>query len=108
MMDTALKGIRVVENTVHLAGPYCGRLLAELGAEVIKVEPPNGEANRRSPPLVNGEALLYLYYNSGKKGVALDLKQERGREVFKDLIARSDVFLCNYRPGAMERLGLGY
>jgi len=108
MTDSALKGIRVVENTVHLAGPYCGRLLAELGAEVIKVEPPNGEANRRSPPLVNGEALLYLYYNSGKKGVALDLKQERGREVFRDLIARSDVFLCNYRPGAMERLGLGY
>ncbi len=108
MMESALKGIRVVENSVHLAGPYCGRLLAELGAEVIKVEPPNGEANRRSPPFVNGEALLYLYYNSGKKGMALDLKQERGREVFKELIAKSDVFLCNYRPGAMERLGLGY
>jgi len=108
MMESALKGIRVIENSVHLAGPYCGRLLAELGAEVIKVEPPNGEANRRSPPLVNGEALLYLYYNSGKKGIALDLKHEKGREVFKELIAKSDVFLCNYRPGAMERLGLGY
>jgi CoA:oxalate CoA-transferase len=108
MTESALKGIRVVENSVHLAGPYCGRLLAELGAEVIKVEPPTGEANRRSPPLVNGEALLYLYYNSMKKGLALDLKQEKGREVFRDLISRSDVFLCNYRPGAMEKLGLGY
>lgn len=107
-LPSPLEGIRVVENGVHLAGPYCGRLLAELGAEVVKVEPPTGEANRRSPPLVKGVSLLYLYYNGGKKSLVLDLKQARGAKAFKDLIARSDIFLCNYRPGAMEKLGLGY
>ncbi|MEM4056628.1 MAG: CoA transferase, partial [Thermoplasmatales archaeon] len=69
-----LEGIRVVESSLHLAGPYCGRFLAELGAEVIKIEPLGGEANRRSVPRKNGIAMLYENYNVNKKSLALDLK----------------------------------
>ena len=108
MMDGALKGLRVLETTVQIAGPYCGRLLGELGAEVIKIEPPSGEASRRSPPLVNGVSLSYLYWNANKKSLALNLKEEVGRNVFLDLTQKSDVIVTNFRPGVMEKLGLGY
>jgi crotonobetainyl-CoA:carnitine CoA-transferase CaiB-like acyl-CoA transferase len=108
MVKGALEGLRVLESTVQIAGPYCGRLLGELGAEVIKVEPLSGEASRRSPPFYNGAPLLYLYSNANKKSIALNLKDERGQKVFTDLAEKSDILVVNYRPGVMERLGLGY
>src|SRR5487761_359284 len=108
MNNGALAGIRVLENTVQIAGPYCGRLLAELGSEVIKVEPLNGEASRRSPPFFNGASLCYLYWNSNKKSLALNLKEEKAKKIFLELTRKSDVVVSNYRAGVMERLGLGY
>jgi len=107
-MSGSLSGLRVLESSVQLAGPYCGRLLGELGAEVIKVEPPDGEASRRSPPFFNGASLSYLYWNANKRSVLLNLKDRSGREVFLDIAKKSDVVVSNYRPGVMERLGLGY
>jgi CoA:oxalate CoA-transferase len=108
MLDGALSSIRVLETSVQIAGPYCGRLLGELGAEVIKIEPPSGEASRRNPPLVNGVSLSYLYWNANKKSLALNLKEESGKNVFLDLVKKSDIIVTNYRPGVMEKLSLGY
>lgn len=108
MKNVALDDIRVLENTVQIAGPYCGRLLAELGAEVIKIEPPNGEASRRSPPFLKGSSLSYLYWNANKRSIALNLKEEQARKIFLELASKSDIVISNYRPGVMERLGLGY
>ncbi|BBD73610.1 CoA transferase [Sulfodiicoccus acidiphilus] len=105
---TPLEGVRVVENGLHLAGPYCGRLLAELGAEVIKVEPPSGESNRRTAPALGEDSLLFHYYNAGKKSVVIDLKANEGKELMYSLIRVSDVFVTNYRPSALRRLGLDY
>ncbi|MHB8568248.1 MAG: CaiB/BaiF CoA transferase family protein [Nitrososphaerales archaeon] len=107
-MKGAISGLRVLESSVQLAGPYCGRLLGELGAEVIKVEPPGGEASRRSPPFFKGTSLSYLYWNANKKSLALNLKVGSGKNVFLDLANKSDIVVSNYRAGVMERLGLGY
>lgn len=107
-MQGALDGLTVVENTLHLAGPYCGRFLSEMGAEVIKVEPLIGEANRRSQPIKKGSSILYSYYNVNKMSIALDLKKPAGKKVFLDLIRKADIFITNYRPGTMDKLGLGY
>lgn len=107
-MFGALDDLLIVENTLHLAGPYCGRFLAELGADVIKIEPPGGEANRRSQPMIDGNSILFSYYNANKKSIALDLKSTKGKEVFLDIIKKADVFITNYRPKTMERLGVGY
>ena len=107
-MSGPLSGIRVLESSVQLAGPYCGRLLGELGAEVIKIEPPEGEASRRSPPFFKGASLSYLYWNANKKSLLLNLKHESGKRIFLDLARKSDIIVSNYRVGVMERLGLGY
>jgi CoA:oxalate CoA-transferase len=107
-MSGALSGIRVLESSVQLAGPYCGRLLGELGAEVIKIEPPEGEASRRSPPFFKSASLSYLYWNANKKSLLLNLKHESGKKIFLDLAKESDIIVSNYRVGVMERLGLGY
>ncbi|MDA4130962.1 MAG: CoA transferase [Thaumarchaeota archaeon] len=108
MMDGALHGLRALETGVQIAGPYCGRLLAELGAEVIKIEPPSGEPSRRSPPLSKGVSISYLYWNANKKNLALNLKEDLGKRVYLDLAKKSDIIVSNFRPGVMDKLGLGY
>jgi CoA:oxalate CoA-transferase len=104
----SLDGIHVIECSFHLNGPFAGRLLAELGAEVIKVEPPGGEPNRHNSATIQGESTFFMNYNANKKFITLNLKSTEGKEIFLDLIKRSDIFLDNFRPGVMDSLGLGY
>ena len=110
-----LDGVRVLDLTRVLAGPYCGMMLADMGAEVIKIElPGKGDDSRaNAPQIVNEEKGLresayYINLNRNKLGVTLNLKSEKGREMFKELVRQSDIVLENYRPGVMEKLGLGY
>ena len=105
----ALAGIRVLELANFMAGPFCGMLLADMGAEVIKVENPAvGDYTRTTPPFVNGESAGFLTLNRNKKSVTLNLKAPEGRELLKKLARKSDVVLENFRTGTMEKLGLGY
>ena len=104
-----LAGIRVVDATHMLAGPYCTWVLAALGAEVIKVErPAGGDFTRQLAPFHEGESLYFLSVNRGKKSLTLDLKDPRGKEAFRRLAATADILVENNRAGAMDRLGLGY
>ncbi|KVN31355.1 CaiB/BaiF CoA transferase family protein [Burkholderia ubonensis] len=104
-----LKGIRVVDYTHFLAGPYVSRCLAALGADVIKVErPTGGDAGRAHPYFINGESGYFLQQNMGKKGLCVDVKDPRGLALMKKLIGEADVLVENYRPGALAKLGLGY
>ncbi len=104
-----LDGIRVVDLSQNLAGPYCAQILADLGADVIKVEPPGGDSARDwGPPFWGGQSPLFLVGNRNKRSIELDLKTGWGKEVMDTLIRRSDVFIQSSRKGAMERLGLGY
>jgi len=104
-----LDGVRVLDMTRVLAGPYCGMLLADMGAEVIKIElPGRGDDSRRNGPFVNGESAYYMNLNRNKRGMTLNLKSEEGKRVFKELVKKSDIVLENYRPGVMKRLGLNY
>jgi crotonobetainyl-CoA:carnitine CoA-transferase CaiB-like acyl-CoA transferase len=103
-----LAGIRVVEFGMLMAGPYCGRILAELGAEVLKIEPPAGEQNRGNPPLRDGHSGYFGQMNAGKRSVVLDLATPAGVEAAMRLVRASDVLVENFRPGVMERLGVGY
>ena len=106
-----LEGVRVLDLSRMLAGPYGALLLADMGAEVIKIEEPDGGDPIRGmgPPfLPDGESAYFLAINRNKKSVAIDLTKEAGRLVFHDLVRRADVVLENFRPGVMERLGLGY
>ena len=102
---TPLAGIRVVEFTHMVMGPTVGHILAGLGAEVVRVEPIGGDQTRR---LIGSGAGYFPMYNRGKQSICLDLKSADGLAVAKDLIARADVLVENFRPGALERLGLGY
>lgn len=103
-----LAGMRVVDFTSMIAGPYCTRLLADCGAEVLKVEEPHGDHMRSRPPLRDGHSTYFGHLNAGKKSVALDLKSAEGREAAQDLVTASDVVVENFRPGVMKRLGLDY
>ncbi|HEY4163455.1 MAG TPA: CoA transferase [Dongiaceae bacterium] len=104
-----LSGIRVIEMTHAWAGPYCGMMLGDMGAEVIKIESPGHEAQDRGGyPYVNGESVIFMMLHRNKKSVALDLKQPEGIAIFHDLVRSADVLIQNFRPGAMERLGLSY
>ena len=108
-MTTALEDIRVLDLSRMLPGPYCSMMLADLGAEVIKVEEPNiGDPTRRSPPIVDGQSAPFNQVNRNKKSITLDLKQTEGREVFLKLASTADVVLEQFRPGVVERLGVGY
>jgi crotonobetainyl-CoA:carnitine CoA-transferase CaiB-like acyl-CoA transferase len=104
-----LAGIRVVDYSHFLAGPYLSRCLAALGAEVIKVERPTaGDAGRAHPYFVDGQSGYFLQQNMGKQGLCINLKDPRGLEMMHKLTDTADVFVENYRPGALEKLGLGY
>jgi CoA:oxalate CoA-transferase len=107
-MPRPLEGIRVVELDNFIAGPFCGMLLADMGADVVKIEPPgHGDMTRATPPMLNGESAGYISLNRNKRSLALDLKHPSAVEIVLKLAARSDVLLENFRPGAMDALGLG-
>lgn len=104
-----LQGIRVLDFTRVLAGPAASLALADLGAEIIKVEPPGtGDETRTFPPFRDGESHYFLSVNRGKKSIVLDLKTEAGVALARDLAAKCDILIENYRPGVMDRFGLGY
>ena len=105
----SLDGIRVIDLSRVIAGPWCGALLADLGADVVKVEDTGpGDESRTWPPHKDGEAAAYLLFNRNKRGIALDLKQPEAVEVVKRLVKTADVVIENFRTGTMESFGLGY
>ena len=107
--DDALLGIRVLDMSRVLAGPFAGMLLADMGADVIKLEIPNrGDDSRQFPPFRGDESMYYVNLNRGKKSITLDLKTKDGKKIFKELVKECDVLLENFRPGTMKKLGLGY
>ena len=108
-MTAALEGIRVADFSHLVAGPYCTMTLADMGAEVIKIEPPKGDATRGyTPPDLAGESPTFLSMNRNKKGVMLNLGGEDGRQVAREIVAHSDVLMENFATGVMQRLGLDY
>src|SRR5579885_2953709 len=107
-----LAGIRVLEATTSWAGPMCGCILADLGADVIKVEDPAGEVGRRVPPFLPGASrpisFLHATVNRNKRSLTLDLRTSAGREIFLKLAKRSDIIVQNFRPGTFDKWSVGY
>jgi crotonobetainyl-CoA:carnitine CoA-transferase CaiB-like acyl-CoA transferase len=104
-----LQGTRVIDLTRVLAGPFATQNLGDLGAEVWKIEPPGGgDETRRFPPFIAGESHYFLGINRNKKSLVVDLQQAAGADILRRLVARADILVENYRPGVMDRLGLGY
>ena len=105
----ALEGITVLDLTRVLAGPFSSMMMADMGANVIKIEESGKGADcRQMGPFLNGESAYYMNLNRNKKGMSLNLKSPKGKQIFKDLVKKADVVLENYRPGTMAKLGLGY
>lgn len=108
-MSGPLDGLRVLDVSRVLAGPFCSMILGDLGADVVKVEPPEGDLTRAwGPPFLEGESGYYLSVNRNKRSICLDLSRPEGRAVVFDLARQSDVFLENFRPGVASRLGIDY
>ena len=108
-MTASLAGLRVLDLTRVLVGPYSTMILADLGAEVIKLEMPGqGDDARQFPPHINGESAYFMSLNRNKRSMTLNLKTEAGKVLFLDLVQKVDILVENFRPGTMERLGLGY
>ena len=112
-MPSALEGVRVLDLTHCIAGPYCTRLLAGFGADVLKIEPPGGERGRRMGPFFQDEpgpdsSLVFAYLNAGKRSLTLNLKTKEGRDVLKSLLAETDLLVENFAPRVMPSLGLDY
>jgi crotonobetainyl-CoA:carnitine CoA-transferase CaiB-like acyl-CoA transferase len=107
-MTPPLDGIRVLDFSIMLAGPYCARLLADVGADVIKIEPPEGDDMRLRTPLRDGNSAYFGQLNAGKRSLALDLKSAEAIKLVHRLVAETDILVENFRPGVMDRLGLGY
>src|SRR5207248_4593710 len=101
-----LDGVRVLDLSRVLSGPSCGKALADLGADVIKVEPPEGDLTRTAQPRIGGLPVYFAQQTCGKRCVSIDLRHERGRSLVADLAAACDVVLENFRPGVLERYGL--
>jgi CoA:oxalate CoA-transferase len=107
-MNPPLHGIRILDFTRVLSGPFCTAMLADLGAEVVKIEPPQGDDYRHIGPFKNGESALFSVVNRNKKSVALDLTQPAARTLAQDLAAQCDVVVENFRPGVAAKLGIDY
>src|SRR4030095_3191944 len=105
-----LDGITVLDLTRVLSGPYCTMMLADMGARVIKIEQPGkGDETRGwGPPFLHGESAYFLSVNRNKESVTLDFKRREGRSILDRLVERADVIVENFRPGSLDRLGLGY
>ena len=106
-MIRPLEGIRVIEFGNFIAGPFCGMLLADMGAEVIKIEPLTGDLARAIPPIIDGKSAAFITLNRNKKSLALDLKSDRGRSLALEILKTANAIIENNRPGVMQRLGLG-
>jgi crotonobetainyl-CoA:carnitine CoA-transferase CaiB-like acyl-CoA transferase len=106
-MAKPLAGIRVIELANFIAGPLAGTLLADMGADVVKIEPPKGDMARATPPIRNGESVSFTALNRNKRSLVLDLKQAAAIEVIRKLATNTDVVIEAYRPGALEKMGLG-
>ncbi len=109
---TALSGLRALDLT-DITGAMCAKLLGDMGADVIKIEPPDGDAMRRIGPFLDGKphhnrSLLFWFYNTSKRGITLDLNQKAGQELLKQLVAKADILVESAAPGTLARLGLGY
>ena len=105
---TALEGIRVLDVTQVMAGPFCAMQLCDMGADVIKVEPPEGDPTRRMGARTGSDSAGFAALNRGKRAIVLDLKSAAGRRAFQTLVARADILIENFRPGVMRQLGLDY
>lgn len=109
MKHAALENLVVLDLCRVIAGPFCGAMLADMGARVIKVEVPGkGDDARAYAPHINGESLYYANLNRNKYGITLNMKTEEGKEILRDLVRKADILIENFRPGVMDRLGLGY
>jgi len=109
MLGTAFSGVRVLDFSQIGAGPLCGMLMGDMGADVIKVEALSGDLGRRlGPPWLNGESVIAMSFNRNKRGLAIDLKKPEALAAVRSMAARADVLIESFRPGVMERLGLGY
>lgn len=105
----ALENIVVLDLSRILTGPFCTMMLADFGADVIKIEPPQGDDTRHwGPPFIAGESAYYLSVNRNKRSIVLDFRKESDRQIFRNMVAQADVVVENYRPGTMERWGLDY
>src|SRR4249919_2046096 len=104
----ALEGIRVLDVTQVMAGPFCAMQLSDMGADVIKVEPPEGDSTRRMAGASGTDSPAFSAVNRGKRGIVLDLKSAAGRAAFERLLGRADVLIENSRPGVMAGFGLDY
>ena len=105
-----LDGVKVLDLTQIMAGPYCTMMLGDMGADVVKVEKPNGgdDTRRMGPPFIEGESAAFLGINRNKRSIVVDLRSDSGRELAQRMAKKSDILVQNFRPGALERLGLGY
>ena len=108
MSNLLLEGMTVVELTRSVAGPYCGMLLADMGARVIKAEPPEGDGNRAKGPFVNGQSTFFATLNRNKESVVLDLETDEGKKIFWALLKKADIFIENHDPGFVAGLGFSY
>lgn len=109
MNKRPLEGVKVLDFTQVLAGPFCGMMLADMGAEVIKVERPgSGDISREYGPYINERSIYFCQYNRGKRGIAIDMRSEEGKAIVMDLVKEVDVVIENYKSGTLEKLGLGY
>jgi crotonobetainyl-CoA:carnitine CoA-transferase CaiB-like acyl-CoA transferase len=107
MSESALAGLRVVEFARYISGPYCGMVLADLGADVIKVETPSGDPARREGPWIGDRSGYFAQMNRNKRAVVVDARSEEGRARLREMLMDSDVFIENFRPGVLESMGLG-
>lgn len=109
MKKRPLEGVKILDFSQVLSAPFCGMMLADLGAQVIKVERPGrGDISREYGPYVNGISLYFSQYNRGKRGLAIDMRTEAGKRVVMDLVAQVDVVIENFKAGTLEKLGIGY
>ncbi|MGY8993879.1 MAG: CaiB/BaiF CoA transferase family protein [Rhodospirillales bacterium] len=107
-MNNSLDGVRVLELARYQAGPRAGMMMSDLGAEVIKIERIGGEDTRNNSPILRGQSVYFSVYNRGKKSICLDMRTDRGKEVFTELVRNVDIVLENFRPGTMKAMGFDY